>query len=120
PSSRLARLTLVDTPGLASVRAEVSARTQDFLLGDGEGADSADAVLYLLRQVHESDVDFLRAFHADDDTWAVTPVNAVGLLSRADETGGGREDALATAGRIAARYREDPRVRALVQTVVPV
>jgi len=120
PSSRLERLTLVDTPGLASARGEVSARTRDFLLGDDEGAGSADAVLYLLRQVHESDVDFLRAFHGDDDTWAVTPVNAVGVLSRADETGGGREDALATAERIAARYRQDSRVRALVQTVVPV
>ncbi|MCC2320721.1 dynamin family protein [Cellulomonas xiejunii] len=120
PSSRLERLTLVDTPGLASARAEVSVRTQDFLLGDDEGADGADAVLYLLRQVHASDVDFLRAFHSEDDTWAVTPVNAVGVLSRADETGGGREDALATAERIAARYRLDPRVRALVQTVVPV
>lgn len=120
PSSRLARLTLVDTPGLASARGEVSARTQEYLLGDEDGADGADAVLYLLRQVHASDVDFLRAFHADDDTWTVTPVNAVGVLSRADETGGGRDDALATAARIAARYRADPRVRALVQTVVPV
>ncbi|GIG41138.1 dynamin family protein [Cellulomonas phragmiteti] len=120
PSSRLEHLTLVDTPGLASARGEVSARTQEFLLGDADGADGADAVLYMLRQVHESDVDFLRAFHADDDTWAVTPVNAVGVLSRADETGGGRPDALATAESIAARYRADPRVRALVQTVVPV
>lgn len=120
PSSRLEHLTLVDTPGLASARAEISARTQEYLLGDDEGADGADAVLYLLRQVHEADVDFLRAFHADDDTWAVTPVNAVGVLSRADETAGGREDALATAERIAVRYRADERVRALVQTVVPV
>ncbi len=136
PSSRLARLTLVDTPGLASARGEVSARTEDYLLGsgsgsgpggpddgradDGPGDDAADAVLYLLRQVHEADVDFLRAFHADEDTWTVTPVNAVGVLSRADETGGGRPDALAVAARIAARYRADVRVRALVQTVVPV
>jgi hypothetical protein len=77
-------------------------------------------VLYLLRHVHTADVDFLRAFHADDDAWSVTPVNAVGVLSRADEMAGGREDALAVAARIAGQYRAEPRVRALVQTVVPV
>lgn len=118
PSSRLVDLTLVDTPGIGSARAEVSARTTEFLVAD-EGP-GADAVLYLLRHVHAADVDFLRAFHADDDTWTVTPVNAVGVLARADEMAGGRQDALAVADRIAGQYREDPRVRALVQTVVPV
>ena len=47
-------------------------------------------------------------------------VNAVGILSRADEIAGGREDSLEVAGRIAAQYAADARVRSLVQTVVSV
>jgi hypothetical protein len=42
------------------------------------------------------------------------------VLSRADEVGVGRIDSMASAQRIAARYRLDPKVRRLAQTVVPV
>src|SRR4030095_14131457 len=45
-------------------------------------------------------------------------VNAVAVLSRADEAGVGRIDSMASAQRIAARYRLDPTVRRLAQTVV--
>jgi hypothetical protein len=48
------------------------------------------------------------------------PINAIGVLSRADEVAVGRLDAMASAERIAQRYRRDPGVRRLVQTVVPV
>jgi hypothetical protein len=115
PNSRLERLTLIDTPGVASASAEYSGRTVEFL---AEGA-GADAVLYLMRHLHASDVDFLEAFH-DDRFAGTTPVNAIGVLSRADEVGAGRGDALDVAHRVAAGYRRDPRVRALMQTVVPV
>lgn len=119
PSARLARLTLIDTPGIGSLSAEVSARTEE-ALGSGAGsAPVADAVLYLMRHLHASDVAFLEAFH-DHHFLGVTPVNAIGLLSRADEVGGGRIDAIDIAGRIAAEYRRDQRVRSLVQTVLPV
>jgi hypothetical protein len=47
-------------------------------------------------------------------------VNAIGILSRSDEIGAGRSDALELAWRVAAEYKAEPRVRALVQTVVPV
>jgi hypothetical protein len=119
PSSRLTRLTLIDTPGIGSLSTEVSARTEDALSHRGEGAPEADAVLYLMRHLHASDVQFLEAFH-DHHFLGVTPVNAIGLLSRADEVGGCRTDAIDIAGRIAAGYRRDPRVRGLVQTVLPV
>jgi hypothetical protein len=79
----------------------------------------ADAVLYLMRHLHASDVQFLEAFH-DHQFLGVTPVNAIGVLSRADEVGGGRTDAIDIASRVAATYRRDPRVRGLVQTVLPV
>jgi hypothetical protein len=47
-------------------------------------------------------------------------VNAVAVLSRADEIGGGRADAMFSARGIAARYRADPTVRGLCQNVVAV
>jgi hypothetical protein len=47
-------------------------------------------------------------------------VNAVGVLSRADEIGGCRLDAMASAGRVAARYATDERLRRLCPVVVPV
>jgi Dynamin family len=119
PSVRLRRLTLIDTPGIGSLSADVSARTEEALHATAEEAPVADAVLYLMRHLHASDVQFLEAFH-DQQFLRVTPVNAIGVLSRADEVGGGRTDALDIAGRIAAGYRQDARVRGLVQTVLPV
>lgn len=54
-----------------------------------------------MRHLHSSDIDFLEAFH--DGTVSSTPVNAIGLLSRADEIGVGRPDAMRSARTIAAR-----------------
>jgi hypothetical protein len=123
PNSRLRRITLIDTPGIGSLSAEVSARTTTFLSRSTPGPEltdpGADAVLYLMRHLHSSDVGFLASFH-DGHLAGTTPVTAIGVLSRADEVGAGRTDALDVAGRIAADYRQDARVRALVQTVVPV
>ena len=79
----------------------------------------ADAVVYLMRHLHASDVEFLRAFH-DTEVSRPSPVNAIGVLSRADEIGVGRLDSMASARRIAARLGTDPNVRRLVQSVVPV
>ncbi|HEX2062891.1 MAG TPA: serine/threonine-protein kinase [Acidimicrobiales bacterium] len=119
PSSSLATMTLIDTPGISSVSEEVSRRAEDFLVA-GEAQDSpADAVIYLMRHVHSADVRFLEAFHEADVAYA-SPINAIGVLSRADELGVGRPDALESAARIADRYRRDPKVRRLCQTVVPV
>jgi hypothetical protein len=118
PSSRLRATTLIDTPGIASISAEISVRTHAFLAPTDAPAP-ADAVLYLMRHLHATDARFLESFH--DDAFArATPVNAIGVLSRADEIGGGRIDSLLSAKRIAKRYRVDPQVRRLCQTVVPV
>ena len=119
PNARLAQLTMIDTPGIASTSVDVSRRTVEFLTSEQPDSGGADAVLYLMRHLHTSDVHFLEAFH-DDDVSETMPVNAIGVLSRADEIGGGRTDAMALAQGIASRYSDDPRVRALVQTVVPV
>ena len=117
PSDRLRRMTLIDTPGTESLSASVSERTTSFLLAGDDGASSeADAVVYLMKHFHASDARFLETFSGSSRT----PVKAVAVLSRADEVGAGRADAMASASAIAARYRADPRVAALCQTVVPV
>lgn len=115
PSDWLTRMTLIDTPGMGSLTEAAGRRTEEFLDETGH----VDAVLYLLRHLHSSDVDFLDAFH-DDSAGEANPVNAIGVLSRADELGGGGPDALDNAAKVATEYRADSRLRGLVHTVLPV
>jgi hypothetical protein len=119
PSARLREHTLIDTPGLASLSTDVSLRTMAFLEAEGERAAQTDAVLYLMRHLHGADVRFLEAFHGSGIAGG-TPVNAVGVLSRADEIGGCRLDAMTVAARVAERYQTDDRLRRLCPVVVPV
>jgi Dynamin family len=118
PSWSLRATTLIDTPGIGSASTEVSARTTAFIRPEDEPA-AADAVIYLMRHLHTDDVRFLESFH-DNGTARATPVNTIAVLSRADEIGGGRIDALQSARGIARRYRADQKLRGLCQTVVPV
>jgi hypothetical protein len=117
PSASLRDLTLVDTPGLGSVNRAVSQRTLDFTSA-AEGAP-ADAVVYLLRNWHRVDSEFLAAFH-DRAALDVPPVSSLAVLARADEVGGGADDALDAARRLAQSLCEDPTLRGLVVNVVPV
>jgi predicted GTPase len=123
PSSRLSALTLIDTPGLGSGTEGASAPSERFLAIDPEDASAtpteADAVIYLMRHLHQSDLGFLEAFH-DVGLATASPVNTIAVLSRADEVGACRPEAMQTARRIALRYRADARLRRLCQTVVPV
>jgi hypothetical protein len=119
PSARLRRHTLIDTPGIASLSTDVSLRTMALLEAEGERATQTDAVVYLVRHMHGSDVRFLESFHGDGLAGG-TPVNAVGVLSRADEIGGCRLDAMTAAARVADRYAHDDRLRRLCPVVVPV
>lgn len=119
PSSSLREITLIDTPGIGSLSGAPSASTTDFLTPGKDRETAADAVLYLMKHLHNTDVDFLSAFH-DEEVSQATPVNAIAVLSRADEIGGGRLDSLESAARVAARLSQDEKVRRLAQTVVPV
>jgi dynamin family protein len=120
PSVKLISMTLIDTPGLGSIDQGASVRTTDALLDAGvESPGQADAVLYLMRHLHHADARFLEAF-MDHSIAHASPVNAVVVLSRADEIGAARPDALGSARSIAERYAADPRVRELASGVVPV
>jgi hypothetical protein len=91
PSSLLDRYTLVDTPGTSSNSRDVSARTLAFLTPD-EGECEADAVVYLMRSLHSTDVALLRQVQQRVGSGR-GPLGIVGVLSRADEIDGGRFDA---------------------------
>lgn len=118
PSPILDNLTLIDTPGLASLSEEVSASSTDALVPHGS-ASEVDAVVYLLRHLHASDAEFLSAFK-EQQGMTNGPATTLGVLSRADEVGSGRLDAMLGAAKVADRYRNDPLVRALCIDVVPV
>jgi 50S ribosome-binding GTPase len=119
PSQSLRTTTLIDTPGIASTSTDTSRRTVAFLDPDDETPTEADAVVYLMRHLHATDAAFLESFR-DQGVARATAVNTVAVVSRADEIGGGRIDALFSARGIAQRYRADPAVRGLCQDVVAV
>lgn len=118
PLEGLTSLILIDTPGIASLSTETSARTARFLTPD-DAPSAADAVVYLMRHLHGSDVRFLEAFR-DTAAGAGASVCALAVLSRSDEVGSGRIDSLLSARRVARRYERDGALGALALGVVPV
>jgi hypothetical protein len=122
PVQRLEGLEIIDTPGLASAT-DTSIRTEQLLIPDphpdgGSSAAEAEVMIYLLRHLHDADADFLDAFTAEDRP--ANPALAIGALSRCDEIGTGRGDAMELGRVVAELYRRDPRLRPRVQTVVPI
>ena len=116
PSERLSGRQLIDTPGLGSISENVSQRSIHFLAAESDFP--TDAVVYLMRHRHPANLEFLEAFHGGFA--ASGGMSAIGVLSRADELGGGRVDALDTAARVADHMAADPRVTRLCQQVFPV
>ncbi|WP_210481206.1 dynamin family protein [Naasia sp. SYSU D00948] len=118
PAAGLRNLTLIDTPGIGSLSQEVSARSVTFLTPE-DAPSEADAIVYLLRHLHATDLRFLESFR-DVEAGRSGTVNAIAVLSRADEVGSGRIDALVSARTVAERYRHDEGLRSLALDVVPV
>lgn len=118
PSRVLRSLILIDTPGIASLSLDVSARSAAFLTPE-DAPSSADAIVYLLRHLHPADVKFLEAFR-DTAAGASKTVNAVAVLSRADEIGSGRIDSLLSARKVAMRYEQQGGLASLALGVLPV
>jgi hypothetical protein len=117
PAATLRGMTLVDTPGTASLTVDASARTRAFVADDE--AVGPDALVFLTRQVQPEDVAVLAAFRAATGG-AGLHTTTILVLSRADEIGSARLDAMIAAEDVALRTAEEPAVRAMGTTVVPV
>ncbi len=118
PAEGIAGITLIDTPGTASVSHEVSQYTDRFLVPE-EGAAGADAVVYLLRSLHETDVRYLRSLN-ERTRHGNAAIGAIAVLSRADELGSARLDAQVAINETAKRLRNSPELEGICETVVPV
>ncbi|MCD2186527.1 dynamin family protein [Actinomycetospora soli] len=111
PTQHLRDVTLIDTPGVdspatRSVWGEFS-------------EDVVDCVVHLVRHLHEPDVAFLESY-GDRVAENVGAAGTLVVLSRADEVGGGRIDAVMAAQQVARRYRTDPALRPWCATTTTV
>jgi hypothetical protein len=111
PTRALRQATLIDTPAVTPAGEDGTAPIIDRILQD------ADAVLFLTRDGRGTDLGFLESAQ-QTAVGRAAAVNVILVLSRADEIGGGRIDALLTAKQLARRQRRDPRVDALCVNVV--
>ncbi|WP_067831043.1 dynamin family protein [Nocardia inohanensis] len=119
PSAELTRTTIIDTPGISSLSRDVSVRTSRLLApGEASALPSADAVIYLLRRLDAEDVDFLERITVGGGQDA--PLGVIGVVSRADEIGAGRIDALHSAREVASRFAGELERTGLCQSVIPV
>ncbi|HVV12754.1 hypothetical protein [Amycolatopsis sp.] len=110
PSRSQGELTLLDTP---AIDASSAPNTVEGICME------ADAVLFLVRHPRNADLGFLHTLQ-DHPIARAAAINSIVVLSRADELGGGRLDALISARQVARRYRREPEVSELGQDVVPV
>ncbi len=118
PAEGLRSHVLIDTPGIGSLSVGTSAVSRRFLTS-ADTPSEADAVIYLLRHLHAVDLAFLEALRGAEPGVAPT-VNAIAVLSRSDEIGSGRIDALLSAARVVERYRREGVLKGLALAVVPV
>jgi len=135
-SEKLRELTVVDTPGLASTDASVSARADravgagpetsttapfDTDIDDDSASEvaAAEAVVYVFTQaVRADDVRALEAFRAASARLASSPINALGVFGKADTLVGGAEDPWPVAGPLA--EQQGALLARTVSEVVPV
>ncbi|MFD6155043.1 dynamin family protein [Nocardia sp. NPDC060256] len=130
PAAALAHTTIIDTPGTSSLSREVSRRTARLLTPgvdmeqaeQGVAVPGADAVVYLLRRLDAADVRFLERVGAGTGAaqGVSGPLGVVGVVSRADEIGAGRIDALHSARDVATRFAGELERTGLCQAVIPV
>ena len=93
-------------------------RRRAFLAPD-DAPSQADAVVYLMRHLHATDVRFLESFHDQGVARADPGQHDRGALAgRRDRRRAARR--AQSARRIARRYRADDKIRGLCQTVVAV
>jgi GTPase SAR1 family protein len=117
----LERITLIDTPGLESLRPGASDRTQQLMFGDSQHAVSeADALVHVMTSdMRADDLGVLDRFRASAGDLEASAVNSVAVLTKIDKLGGARDDISAAAARLVHRCSADlgPSVAAVVPVV---
>ena len=115
-------LTLIDTPGLASTSTARSASTRELLALDGasRGAVAAADVLLLVLPVEPraDEIDVLARFDEQFQGVARSALNAVGVLSRIDQSPVPAAEVPARAAALARRLVEDHALQ--LAAVLPV
>ena len=118
PARALHSMTIVDTPGTASLSTALSATTEATLAPE-DGRSEVDAVVYLMRSMTAADTSMLRRIGAAMGGGS-GPLGVIGVVSRADEIGAGRMDAMISAEQVAGRFAGELERTGLCQAVVPV
>jgi hypothetical protein len=111
--------TIIDTPGISSVRPEASGRTVELLFSrdSRKAVAGADALLFLLHG-HADEAEALGSFQDLVGTASACCVNAIGVISQADKLGD-RRSPMDAARRIADRLSGEPALRTRLATVIP-
>jgi dynamin family protein len=117
-SALLRRVTLVDTPGLFSVRDENSERTREALSPEDADSPDVDALLFLLNG-QQSEIDTLDAFLTATAGIRTQAANVIGVLSKIDQ-GGDEMSPLEFGRRKADRLSEEPQLKMKVAEIIPV
>ncbi len=118
PAEELIGTAIIDTPGTSSLARDVSERTLRLLVPE-DGMPRVDAVVFLLRTLNAADTALLRQI-GDLVGGAAGALGIVGVVSRADEIGAGRIDAMLSAEDVARRFTGEMNQIGICQAVVPV
>lgn len=120
----LREVTIIDTPGLASLHEQSAGRSQE-MLGGGDGAvdersqqavSAAEAVLYVITQsIRADDADALSAFRRTSGGQTSSPINALAILNKADQVQA--DDPMQAATELAAEHSHT--LRHAVSQVLP-
>lgn len=103
PTPLLERVTLIDTPGLASASTESRDVTTRMREDTGESAAAADALLYCVRgPLTQDELVAVQAFRQGNGAKRLSAGTAVGILTQADQTGSDRRQAWTQAAELAA------------------
>jgi replication fork clamp-binding protein CrfC len=118
PAAELIDTTIIDTPGTSSLNRDVSERTLRLLVPD-DGVPRVDAVVFLLRTLNAPDIALLKQI-GELVGGSAGALGVIGVVSRADEIGAGRIDAMLSAKDVAARFTSEMDRTGICQAVVPV
>jgi hypothetical protein len=114
-------MVLIDTPGLNSANADISAHSENLLRMDADtrwAVGGADVVIFVLTaSLNAGDIALLREQYVTATGTRSSALTTLGVLTKADQIGGSDDPWLA-AGRLAQRHSE--RLSADVAAVVPV